>query len=151
MPIITISPPLCALVAAPTSHSHWLFLARNVFLLPLPPPHSHWLVLVRTRIPQCLGAAVLLLSPCVAQHNRKQLTTGGCSSRSLSLWLHGLVAGLVVEHSVRWAGLSVGPSAHLGLSRSDPGSAVVQQMCHLRFRGVDFLPPGDSVETIGFS
>ena len=75
----------------------------------------------------------------------------GCSSCSLSLLLHGLVAGLVVEHSVRWAGLSVGPSAHSGLSRSDPGSAVVQQMCHLRFRGVDFLPPGDSVETIGFS
>ena len=51
----------------------------------------------------------LLLSPCVAQHNRKQLTTGGCSSRSLSLLQHGLIAGLVAEHSARWAGLSVGP------------------------------------------
>ena len=33
----------------------------------------------------------------------------GCSSRSLSLLQHGLVAGLVAEHSARWAGLSVGP------------------------------------------
>ena len=89
MPIITISPPLCALVAAPTSHSHWL-------------------VLVRSRVPQCLGAAAST-EPLRSATQPEAAYNRGCSSRSLSLLQHGLVAGLVAEHSARWAGLSVGP------------------------------------------